>query len=150
MLVKKEFTTNRYSDAWINKNNQLVISDCVFECDLTQLLPNSIVDEQGYLVDTATGVKYDLNDADVIADIGLNDISIFDESDDNDIDNVGEIISIVYKGDHYQVIVRTKEEEDFVLNTTYNWNENDIVNIQVDKKDIKLTLKGNVKKYEVD
>ena len=149
-IMKKEFTVNKYIDAWINKNNQLVISDCVFDCDLTQLIPNSIIDEDGYLLDQTTNKKYDLNDADVIVEIGLNDITILDESDDNDTDNVGEIISIVYKGDHYQVIVRTKEEEDFVLNTTYNWNENDIVNIQVDKKDIKLTLKGNIKKYEVD
>ena len=148
-IMKKEVTSNVYVDAWINKSNQVVISDCVFDCDITQLLPESHIDEEGYLV-SKDGKRYDLNDADVIAEIGLTDINIVDENDENDNDNIGEVISTVYKGDHYQVMVRTKEEEDFILDSVYNWNENDIVNIQVEPAKIKLTLKGNIKKYELD
>ena len=84
--MKKEVTSNTYVDAWINKNNQVVISDCVFDCDITCLLPESTVDEDGYLV-SKEGKRYDLNDADVIAEIGLHDIIIEDESDESETDN---------------------------------------------------------------
>ena len=145
-IMEKDVTTNIYPDAWINKNNQLVISDAIFDVDLTQLLPNSHMDEEGYLV-ANNGKKYDLNDADVIAQIGLNDIEL---SDDMDVGQVsGNIVSIVYKGDHYQVMVRTEEEEDFIVDTLYSWNENDTVRISVNKEKISLKLKGDLAKYEI-
>lgn len=147
-IMKKELSKNVYSDAWINSNNQLVISDCTFECDITKLLPGSHVDEKGYLI-SKEGKKYDLNDADVIAEIDLGDIEILDRNEEND-ENYGEIISIVYKGDHYQVLVRTKEEEDFVCETSYSYNENDIVSLNIKPENIELTIKGSIDKYEVD
>ena len=144
--MKKDVTCNIYPDAWINKNNQLVISDAIFDVDLTQLLPGSTLDEDGYLI-SKDGKKYDLNDADVIATIGLNDIEL---SDDMEVGQVsGNIVSIVYKGDHYQVMVRTEEEEDFIVDTLYSWNENDTVRIDIKKEDISLQLKGDINKYEV-
>lgn len=146
-IMKKDVTCNIYPDAWINKNNQLVISDAVFDVDLTQLLPGSTLDEDGYLI-SKEGKKYDLNDADVIATIGLNDIEL---SDDMEVGQVsGNIVSIVYKGDHYQVMVRTEEEEDFIVDTLYSWNENDTVRIDIKKEDISLQLKGDINKYEVE
>ncbi len=143
-IMKKEFTTNIYADAWINKNNEVVITDGIFRVDLTQLLPNAKMDEQGYLVD-AKGVKYDLNDADVTAEIAFTDIEIIDNETDGQI--AGEIIQIIYKGDHYQVIIRTPEQEDFVVDTEYTWNEFDKVSIRIDPKKIKLKLKGDIKNH---
>ncbi len=145
-IMKKEITKNVYPEAWINKNNQVVISNEPFDCDITQLLPNSHIDDDGYLVDK-DGRRYDLNDADVIAEISLDAIEL---SDDHDVGQIeGTIVSIVYKGDHYQVMIRTEEEEDFIVDTLYSWNENDIVSMLIKKEDIKLTLKGDIKKYEV-
>jgi spermidine/putrescine transport system ATP-binding protein len=43
----------------------------------------------------------------------------------------GTIISSVWLGDHYQYIVRTDDEEDFVCNTPYQWNEGDIVSVDI-------------------
>ena len=143
-IMEKEFVSNVYSDAWIDKNNRVVISEEPFECDVTQLIPNSHLDEEGYLVDQ-NGVKYDLTDADVIAEIDLHDIEVIDNEEDGTV--CGEIISIIYKGDHYQIIVRTEEDEDFVIDTEYTWNENDKVSIKVDPKKIKLRLKQEAKKY---
>jgi len=143
-IMKKEFITNVYADAWINKNNEVVITDGVFPVDLTQLVANSKMDDEGYVVD-AKGVKYDFNDADVTAEIAFNDIDIIDNETDGQIS--GEIIQIIYKGDHYQVIIRTPEQEDFVVDTEYTWNEFDKVSIRVDPKKIKLKLKGDVKNH---
>ena len=72
-IMKKDVTVNTYADAWINKENKVMISEDPFDCDITQLLPDSHIDEEGYLV-SKDGKKYDLNDADVIASVGLNDI----------------------------------------------------------------------------
>ena len=146
-IMKKEFLVNRYTDAWIDKQNRVVISDAKFECDVTQLIPNSHLDEEGYLIDEK-GLKYDLYDADVIAEIDLKDIEISDNLEEGSV--VGEIISFIYKGDHYQVIVRTEEEEDYVLDTEYTWNEHDKVSVKVDPKNIKLTLKKEAKEYVKD
>ncbi|MBR2505782.1 MAG: ATP-binding cassette domain-containing protein [Bacilli bacterium] len=145
-IMKKDVTVNTYSDAWINKENKVMISEDPFDCDITQLLPDSHIDEEGYLV-SKDGKKYDLNDADVIASVGLNDIEIIDGYDNGQ--SNGEIVSIIYKGDHYQVMVRTEEEEDFIVDTLYSWNENDMVSVSIKAKDIKLVLKGDISKYEI-
>ncbi len=147
-IMKKELTTNVFTDAYIDKNNKLIISDCTFDCELTQLLSDSHLDENGYLIGP-DNKKYDLKDADVFVEIGLSDIEILDHNPNED-ENIGEIISIVYKGDHYQYLIRTKEEEDFVCDSEYAFNENDIVSINVLPKNIKLTLKGSITKYEVE
>lgn len=145
-IMKKDITVNTYTDAWINKENKVVISEDPFDCDITQLLPDSYVDDEGYLI-SKDSKKYDLNDADVIASVGLSDIEIIDGYDNGQ--SNGEIVSIIYKGDHYQVMVRTEEEEDFIVDTLYSWNEHDMVSISIKAKDIKLVLKGDISKYEI-
>ena len=48
---------------------------------------------------------------------------------------------LIYKGDHYHYIVRTKNEEDIHLHDEFLWNEEDYVSIIIPKESIKLTLK---------
>ncbi len=142
-IMEKNFSTNKY-DGYITKKNTVCFGDGEFECDVTQLYPNSFVDEEGYLI-TAEGEKIDLTDVDVNVEVGLKDIEI---SDDADLGGaIGNIISIIYKGDHYQLIVRTDEnEEDFVLDTEDTWNENDRVSVIIPKDKIKLSLKQEIKR----
>ncbi len=145
-IMKKEFVSNMY-DAYIDKNNKVVISEEPFDCDVTQLIPGSTLDEDGYLVDK-DGKLYDLTDADVKVEIGLKDIEIVDDEEEGNI--TGEIVSTIYKGDHYQVIVRTEEDEDFVVDTEYTWNESDRVNVKIAPEKIKMTLKLEAKNYVKD
>ena len=145
-IMAVELTVNKYLDAWIDKENKVRISEKPFDCDLTQLLPGSTLDSEGYLV-SKEGVKYDLNDADVIAEVALDKIEIIDGYNNGQCNGV--IVNIMYKGDHYQVMVRTDEEEEFVVDTMYSWNENDLVSVSIQPEDIKLTIKGDIKKYEV-
>ena len=42
------------------------------------------------------------------------------------------------------------DEEDFICNSPYSWNEGDLVSIEVAKEDIKLRLKGSLDDYEVE
>ena len=124
-----------------------MISEDPYECNITQLLAGSSVDEDGYLV-SKEGKKYDLNDADVIAEVPITDVQITDGHDNGQSNGV--VLSTVYKGDHYQIIVRTEEEEDFICDSPYTYNEGDLVSVSINREAIKLTLKGEIAKYEVE
>ena len=142
-IMAKEFSSNKY-EGYITKNNTVCFGDGEFECDVTKLYPGSIMDEEGYLI-TKDGERIDLTDVDVNVEVGLKDIEISD--DENAGGAIGNIISIIYKGDHYQLIVRTDEnEEDFVFDTEDTWNVNDRVSVIIPKDKIKLTLKAEVKR----
>ncbi len=142
-LMKPKYTTNVF-DGVITKRNTVTFGDGEFECDLTQLYPGSRIDEEEYLV-TATGERLDLTDTQVKVEVGLNDIEISDDAEAGGA--TGHIISIIYKGDHYRLIVRTEEnEEDFVFATADLWNENDLVSIIIPKDKIKLSLKNTEEK----
>ena len=145
-IMKKEFVSNVY-EGYIDKNNKVLFAEGEWDCDVTQLLAVSSLDEDGYLVDK-NGKLYDLTDALVKVEVGLKDIEIIDNEDDGNVS--GEIVSIIYKGDHYQVIVRTPDYDDFVIDTEWTWNEFDKVSLKIDPKNIKLTLKKDIKEYVKD
>jgi len=138
-IMHKEFTNNRYI-GYVTKKNTVVFADGEFECDVTQLYPGSTLDEEGYLI-TKEGESIDLTDVDVIVEVNLKDIEVHDDADEGQV--IGTVVSSIYKGDHYQLIVRTdEEEEDFVLDTEYSYGENDRVAIRIAPDKIKLKLKA--------
>ena len=144
-IMHKNYSTNIYQ-GYITKDNKVAFADGIFDCDLTQLIPNSTLDEEGYLVDEK-GIKYDLYDADVIVQVPVEAIEL---SDDTEVGQAeGEIIQIIYKGDHYQVLVRN-DEDDFIVDTEYTWNENDKVGVTIPANKISLKLKGEASKYVYD
>ena len=147
-IMKKDFTTNIYTDAWINKENKVMIDDMPFDVNITQLLKDSFVDEEGYLVSKDKKHRYDLNDADVVAEVSIEKVEIIDDLESKEVQAIGEIVDSVYKGDHYQLIVRTINEEDFVLTTPYTYNLNDKGGIHIKKEDIKLRIKKEISQYE--
>lgn len=137
-LMKPVYTINRY-DGVITKNNTVEFGDGEFECDVTQLYPDSSLDEEGYLI-TASGEKLDLTGVKVNVEVDTHDITMSD--DENEGGAQGTIISMIYKGDHYRYIVRTEEnEEDYVFSCPDMWNTDDRVSIIIPKDKIKLSLK---------
>ena len=148
-IMKKDFITNIYTDAYINDKNEVMIDEQPFMCDVTQLIKDSRLDEDGYLLVAKTKKKYDLKNADVVAEVDIDKIEIVDDIASDLCQCVGEIVDLVYIGDHYRLIVRTDDEEDFVLNTPYSYNIHDRVGIHINSKDIRLRLKKEVSEYEV-
>ena len=136
-LIENNLTTNNF-DGIITKHNTVEFADGEFECDLTQLYPNSkyvddvLVDEKG-------------NEIDVVGKEVSVSIPVFgsiEMSDDADKGGTtGNIISLIYKGDHYQYIVRTENEYDFIFDDEDLWNENDFVSLIIPKENISLKLK---------
>lgn len=142
-IMNKEYTTNKY-EGYITKKNTVCFGDGEFDCDITMLYAGSTVDEDGYLI-TKAGEKIDLTDTEVNVEVGFNEITISDNADEGGA--VGNIVSIIYKGDHYQIIVRTDEnEEDYIIDTEDTWNVNDRVSVIIPKEKIKISLKTEIKR----
>ena len=138
-IMKKEVTTNIY-EGYIDKNNRVCFGDGIFECDVTQLYKGSHVDEDGYLV-TEDGQQIDLVDLDVKVEVPFNAITLTDNEEDGIV--YGEVISSIYKGEYYQVIVRTDEnEEDYIMDTEYTYNIGDRVGVIIPAERIVLSLVG--------
>ncbi len=137
-LMHKVYTVNKY-DGTITKNNTVEFGDGEFDCDVTTLYKGSHLDEEGYLI-TASGEKLDLTGTEVNVEVDTHDITM---SDDKSAGGVcGNIISMIYKGDHYRYIVRTEEnEEDYVLSCPDLWNTGDYVSLIIPADKIKMTLK---------
>ena len=147
-IMKKDFTMNIYTDAWINKNNQVMIDDVAFDCNVTQLVEQGILDENGNVIDKKKKV-YNFNDADVVVEVALDKVEIIDDIESDKAIVIGEIVDSVYKGDHYQYIIRTETEEDFVCVSQYSYNLNDKVGVYISKDDIKMRLKKEASNYEI-
>jgi len=146
-IMHKDFTINEYGDALINNSNQVIIGEDAFDCDVTQLLQGSKLDEEGYLVGP-DGKKYDLKNAPVVAEVSLDKIILSDDLSQGA--SRGKVVSALWMGDHWQYIVRTDDEEDFVANSPYTWNVDDEVSVAILPGDIALRLKKGIEEYELD
>jgi spermidine/putrescine transport system ATP-binding protein len=137
-IMKPEYTTNLFEGV-ITKRNTVEFGDGEFEADITQLYPGSYIDAEEYLV-KPDGLRLDMTGVEVEVEVPISAVSM---SDDENVGGAhGNIISLIYKGDHYNYIVRTENEEDFVINDEYLWNEGDYVSVVIAKEDIKLKLKN--------
>ena len=143
-IMHKEYTTNVF-DGLISSNGELLIGEDDFPVDLTKLVPGSVIDEDGYVYDPKSKKRYDFKNAEVEASIALDKLTI---SDDLSLGHaVGRIISLVWLGDHYQYLIRTDDEEDFVVESDYSWNEQDLVSVSALPEDIGLRLKKDLDGY---
>lgn len=145
-IMEKADSTNIFIDALVTKNNEIELDDdVIIPADLTRIAQNSIIDEDGYLV--LNNKKYDLTDAKVSVSILPGNIEISDDTDEATLK--GEIVSSVYKGDHYALTVRISEDIDFIVDTPYTFNVSDIVGLNIKKENVSIKLKGNLDKYEI-
>ncbi|MCR5078554.1 MAG: ABC transporter ATP-binding protein [Bacilli bacterium] len=146
-VMHKDVTVNEYQDAEINNDNELLIGEDAFPCHVETLIAGGKLEEDGTVLDPVSKKKYNFHGASVRALVALDKIEI---SDDLSAGNAkGEIIEAVWKGDHYRYIIRTEEEEDYILDSTYSWNEKDLVSVIIKAEDIVLKLKKDLSEYEI-
>ena len=143
-VMKASDDLNIYSNAYIDSDHKVCIDEKPFDCDLSQLIPNSTMDENGIV--HFEGKEYDFKDADVVASVDPKGFQVSDDT--SEASQTGEVISSVYKGDHYIMLIRSEEEEDFFVSTPYTFNVGDIVGISATRKNsIKLKLRGDISDY---
>ena len=137
-IMKKPFVSNFY-DGYITKDYKVEFANSEFDVDILPLFPGAKINEDEVFVDEK-GNEIEVTDMEISVEVPFEAVSISDDPDASDIH--GNIISLIYLGDHYEIIVRTEEEEDFILNTPDLWNENDTVSVIIDQSMINLSRKG--------
>lgn len=129
-------TINHFTGV-IDEEMHLCFSDNRIPFDLSRIFPGSVrKDGQMYTQDgkriMVHGVQVDVyfNPADAVL------------SDDPDAGEIqGNIISIIYKGDHYSYIVRSKNEVDYYVDDEYLWNIGDFVSVIIPMNMLECRLK---------
>ena len=121
----------------VNRNYALGVFDGKVSCDLTKIVPGSAM-KDGVLVD-AHGEVIDREKIKVIVSILPEDIDMSDDEEAGII--CGHIINLIYKGDHYSYVVRTDNEEDFIVDDEYLWNMEDRVSLIIPEDKMKFSLK---------
>ncbi len=75
----------------------------------------------------------------VVVSVKPDDIAMSDDQEAGIIR--GHIINLIYKGDHYSYVVRTEEDEDFIVSDEYLWNMDDYVSLMIPKEKIQYAIK---------
>ena len=69
--------------------------------------------------------------------VAFGKVDLLDHEDDAV--TVGNVVFILYKGDHYHLTVKTEDGEKIWVDTTDVWDKNDFVGIRILPKDIRLS-----------
>lgn len=136
-VIPADMNRNKF-DGELTKDYTVLFADGEFECDVTKLYPGSRIDENNTLVDS-NGEEIETAGVKVSVNVPIKDITMSDDIEEGG--TTGHIISLIYKGDHYHYVVRTKNEEDIHLHDEYLWNEDDYVSVIIPKESIELKLK---------
>ncbi len=134
-VIPSDTNINIY-DGVITALDKVAFADGEFDCDITQLHPWSRL-EQNMLVDK-DGMRVNIVGTNVKVKVPVASVTMSDEIEAGE--TTGHIISLIYKGDHYHYIVRTKSGTDIHLHDKDLWNEEDHVSITVPKESIQLSL----------
>jgi spermidine/putrescine transport system ATP-binding protein len=145
-IMKKDRVINTYKDIPLNDKNQLVFDDGYVDVNVAQLLEGSKVSDEGFLL-SAKNVKYDLKNLKVFVEIPFHAIELFGDPDVGQL--VGNVVQSYYQGDHYQLVVRTETEEDFIVDSEYAYDIGTKLGMVFDKSKIKIKPKGDLVDYEV-
>ena len=125
-------------DGTIIKDGKAAFAGGEYECDLTQLYEGSRRSGECSVV-TESGEEINLSGMYVTVEVPVKAVSMSDEQRDYRAE--GNIISFIYKGNHYNYTVRTATEEDFVLDEDDLWNEGDHVSLMIPSDQIILKRK---------
>ena len=136
-IIPAETNINIF-DGTLTRNHTVLFADGEYECDVTKLYPGSRINEDGILVNEENN-EIDTDGVEVTVKVPVEAATMSDDTEAGG--TCGHIISLIYKGDHYHYVVRTKSEEDIHLHDEYLWNEDDYVSVVIPKESIELTLK---------
>ncbi len=126
-IMLAENTINRI-ESGLDKDYRLTFLGGMLDCDLTALIPGASFSTAGALVD-AHGDVIEPGRIRVVVSVKPDDIEMSDDKEAGILR--GHIINLIYKGDHYSYVVRTEEDEDFIVSDEYLWNMDDYVSLLI-------------------
>lgn len=109
------------------KGLQVAFADFTWYVEPERVFPGTTV-EDGVVVDSS-GNAIRVEDVRVEAYIAPTDMKLSDDAEEGVI--TGNIISFLYVDDHYTYTVRTKSEEDYVVDDVDLWNQEDFVSLVI-------------------
>ncbi len=124
-IIKAEENTNIFRID-INKEHRLEFNGTVLGRSLTKIVKGSHRNENGELVDES-GELIDTSRLRITASIQPQDITMTDNIEEGIVQ--GQIMNLIYQGDHYSYIVHTDLGHDFVVADEYLWNMEDMVGL---------------------
>lgn len=136
-IMIAENVVNRI-ETGVDKEYRLRFLNGEIACDLTALFPGSAFNTDGLLVD-AHGDVIEAESIRIIVSIKPDKIEMSDDKEAGLLR--GHIINLIYKGDHYSYVVRTDEDEDFIVNDEYLWNMDDYVSLIIPKESFEYAVK---------
>ena len=116
-IMKKERYIYNYFEGEVLKNGKVSFLDAEWEVEAKQLEP------------FAAGDKVQVR-------VKFRDIDLQDYEEEGTLS--GEVHFILYKGNHYQLTIRTDEGHDLYVNTNDVWDDGDRVGVVIKPKDIKI------------
>ena len=120
----------------ITRNHTLSFAGGELPYDVTRLYKGSTHD--GKHLFGSDGERIHLTDMPITISIPLEALDMSDDLEESSI--TGEIISLIYVGDHYRYKVRTGNGSDFTIVDEDLWNEFDKVSILVDSDKIDVSV----------
>ena len=135
-IMIAEHTMNKIESA-VTKNFGLEFLDETIPFDITSLVPGAKI-QDNVLLDVH-GEEIDAEKLRVILSISPSDIIMSDDANAGSIH--GYILNLIYKGDHYSYVVRTEQEEDFVVDDEDLWNMEDSVSLILPVEKMQFALK---------
>lgn len=135
IMIAEDHTT--YFEATVNEDYELDYNGETIHQNITGLIPGSSV-KDGVLTD-AHGNGIDVDSIKVLVSIQPGDIKMSDDEEEGLVS--GQIINLIYKGDHYSYVVRTEHGHDLVVDDEYLWNMDDKVGLILPEDKMTFTLK---------
>ena len=138
-IMKKPFTSNYY-DGHLTKHCHVSFAGIHANFDVLKLFPGYHLSEEGTLINDK-GEERDVEGLQVSVEVGFDDLELSDDPNASDLH--GEIINMIYLGDHYEVTVWNQDvDEEFIVNTPDLWNIGDNVSLVIKEGGVEVKLKG--------
>ena len=144
-VMERQNLQNIFTNCEVQSDNSVELANGYVDVDLTQLCKGSKMDEYGNLV--FKDKKYDLKGAKLTVEFDKEKVELSDDIEASSI--VARVCNSIYKGDHYAVLLRTDEDDIFIVDTPYTYNDGDQVCVIIKKEDIRIRLKGDLEEYEI-
>jgi spermidine/putrescine transport system ATP-binding protein len=105
---------------------------------VASLISGATVNADGVIIDSH-GDELDVDKIKIIVSVKPDDIEMSDDISAGIMK--GHIINLIYKGDHYSYVVRTDDDEDFIVHDEDLWNMDDYVSLIIPKERFSFALK---------
>ncbi len=134
IMIAEDHTTR--FDAEITDDYHLEYNEKPIDADITSIIRGSVL-KDGVLKDSS-GETIRPENIRIHVSIEPADIELTDDTEKGL--TAGEIINLIYKGDHYSYVIRTERGHDLIVDDEYLWNLGDMVGLVMPADKMNFTL----------